>query len=82
MATSCDHVDHVRTQLPYALVVGVVSLICGEVATGFGLYPAWVGLIVGAVVLVVIVRFVGKPVPETTLGEPMPAPSGPSPEEE
>lgn len=69
MATSCDHVDHVRTQLPYALVVGIVSLLCGEVATGFGLYPAWVGLIVGAVALVLIVRFFGKPVPETSLVE-------------
>ncbi len=69
MATSCDHVDHVRTQLPYALLVGVVSLICGEIATGLGLYPAWVGLIIGAGVLFAIVHFVGKPVPETSLSE-------------
>lgn len=27
MATSCDHIDHVNTQLPYALVSGVISLI-------------------------------------------------------
>ena len=67
MASSCDHVDHVRTQLPYALVVGAVSLVFGEVATGFGLYPAWVGLILGAAALVAIVRIFGKPVPETTL---------------
>ena len=26
MATSCDHMDHVRTQLPYALLVGFVRL--------------------------------------------------------
>ena len=74
MASSCDHVDHVRTQLPYALLVGVVSLICGEVATGFGIYPAWAGLIVGAVVLVIVVRVFGKPVPETSL-----LPAGASP---
>ena len=29
MATQCDHVTHVRTQLPYALLVGGVSFFCG-----------------------------------------------------
>lgn len=62
MAASCDHVDHVRTQLPYALTVGVVALVFGELATGLGLYPAWVGMAVSLVVLLAIVRFVGRPV--------------------
>lgn len=64
MASSCDHVDHVRTQLPYAMVVGLVSLVVGELGTAAGLYPAWVGLLLGAVALVLIVRLLGKPVPE------------------
>jgi Na+/H+ antiporter NhaC len=62
MASSCDHIDHVRTQLPYALVVGVVGLLAGNLATGMGIWPAWVGLLVGAFVLAGIVFLVGKKV--------------------
>lgn len=69
MASSCDHVDHVRTQLPYALLVGGVSLVCGELATGYGLYPAWMGLVVGAVVLAAIVLRWGREVPEVEASE-------------
>ena len=70
MASSCDHVDHVRTQLPYALTVGFVSLIFGDVATGFGLYPPWVGLLIGLAVLVGWLRFVGRAVPDHRPEEP------------
>ena len=64
MASSCDHTDHVRTQLPYALTVGGVSLLVGELGVGFGLYPAWFGLLLGVVVLAAVVRFVGRVVPD------------------
>src|SRR5690606_19523954 len=37
MATSCDHIDHVRTQLPYAVLVAVVAMSVGDIATAFGL---------------------------------------------
>ncbi|HJL15722.1 MAG TPA: Na+/H+ antiporter NhaC family protein [Sandaracinaceae bacterium LLY-WYZ-13_1] len=60
MATSCDHVDHVRTQLPYALAVGVVSLLVGELATGAGLWGPALALPIGAALLVVLVRFAGR----------------------
>ncbi|MCA9606183.1 MAG: hypothetical protein KC619_11340 [Myxococcales bacterium] len=62
MASSCDHVDHVRTQLPYALAVGGVSLVVGELATGLGLWGPWVALLLGTLALAGIVRFAGKPV--------------------
>jgi Na+/H+ antiporter NhaC len=64
MASSCDHVDHVRTQLPYALLVGTVCILVCELPTGFGLYPPWVALLLGAITLVAIVTFVGKKVPD------------------
>jgi Na+/H+ antiporter NhaC len=28
MAAATDHIDHVRTQLPYALTAGAVAVIC------------------------------------------------------
>jgi hypothetical protein len=33
MASGCDHVEHVRTQLPYALVVGTVAVLIGTLPT-------------------------------------------------
>jgi Na+/H+ antiporter NhaC len=63
-----DHIDHVRTQMPYALVVGGVAWLIGDVATGFGL-PVWIALLLGVVALGAIVRLVGKPTPAYR-GEP------------
>jgi len=51
MATGCDHIAHVRTQLPYALSVGALALIVGCLGTGLGL-PAWLALAIGASLLV------------------------------
>ena len=62
MATSCDHMDHVRTQLPYALLVGAVSLICAELPVAAGWYGPWVGLLVGAVVMLSVFELVSRPV--------------------
>ncbi|HEV2146455.1 MAG TPA: Na+/H+ antiporter NhaC family protein [Longimicrobiaceae bacterium] len=66
MASACDHMDHVRTQLPYALVVALVGMAVGDVPTAYGLSP-WVSLAVGAVILVLVVRFVGRPTDVGTL---------------
>ena len=61
LASQCDHIDHVRTQLPYALTVGVVALLLGTLPTGYDA-PWWVMMPVCAAVLLAIVWFVGKPV--------------------
>ncbi|MEM7135023.1 MAG: Na+/H+ antiporter NhaC family protein [Myxococcota bacterium] len=52
MAASCDHMDHVRTQLPYALAVGGVSLLCAEIPVASGWYGPSAGLAVGALVMI------------------------------
>ena len=62
MASSCDHIDHVRTQLPYALLVGGVAILVGTLPVGFGL-PWWVGMGGAAIILFGVIRYVGKPVP-------------------
>ena len=36
LASNCNHIDHVRTQLPYALVVGSVSAVAGGISTALG----------------------------------------------
>ncbi|MFW6050648.1 MAG: Na+/H+ antiporter NhaC family protein [Myxococcota bacterium] len=60
LAASCDHVDHVRTQLPYALSVGAVAVVVGELAVGFRWYPPWVGLGLGAALLLGLLRWRGR----------------------
>ncbi|MFN3597930.1 MAG: Na+/H+ antiporter NhaC family protein, partial [Rubricoccaceae bacterium] len=72
LASQCDHIDHVRTQLPYALTVGGVALLLGTLPTAF-FVPWWVMLPVCAAVLWLVVRFVGKPV-ETAAPEPASVP--------
>jgi len=62
MATSCDHMDHVRTQLPYALLIGGVSLLCAELPVAAGWYGPWVGLLVGAVVMIAAFELLSRPV--------------------
>ncbi|MEM7054825.1 MAG: hypothetical protein AAF446_09800, partial [Pseudomonadota bacterium] len=59
----CDHIEHVRTQLPYALLAGGAALLLGAIPTGFGV-PWWVCLPSAAVVLVVIMRILGRTVNE------------------
>lgn len=61
MASGSDHIDHVRTQLPYALLVGGVGLLVGTVPTGFG-FPWWLSLVLGVAVLIVAHRYLAKAV--------------------
>ncbi len=62
-AAGCDHVDHVRTQLPYALVVAVVAMLLGDLGTAFGL-PNIVALLGGLAVLYLFLKFFGTDIPE------------------
>ena len=61
MSSGCDHVDHVRTQLPYALTVAAAAVLTGYLPVAAGL-PVWAGLLLGIAVLGCVVRFIGKPV--------------------
>jgi len=63
MASGCDHVDHVRTQLPYALMVAVVGMVVGDVPTAYGV-SHWIVLPLGAAVIWGIVMVFGGKVEE------------------
>ncbi len=63
MASGSDHIDHVRTQLPYALLVGAVGLGMGTIPAGFGV-PWWLSLVLGAGVLFGVHRVLGREVDE------------------
>lgn len=61
MASACDHIDHVRTQLPYAVLAAVVGMLVGDIPTAYGVSP-WISIAVGTVILILVMRFVGKKV--------------------
>ncbi|MCW8813803.1 MAG: Na+/H+ antiporter NhaC family protein [Chlorobium sp.] len=59
MASGCDHIDHVRTQLTYAISVSIVTMLIGDILTAFGLSP-YIALILIAAVLLGIIFLWGK----------------------
>ena len=59
MASGCDHIDHVRTQLTYAITVGIVTMLVGDILTAFGLSP-YIALLLIAAVLIGIIYVWGK----------------------
>ncbi len=60
MASACDHVDHVRTQLPYALTVALVGMAVGDLPTAYGMSP-FISLPLGIAILALLLRFLGTP---------------------
>ncbi len=63
LSSGCDHVEHVRTQLPYALLVGLTTLFACSLPVALGM-PWWLGLMIGVLILAVLLRAFGS-VPST-----------------
>ena len=59
MASGCDLMDHVKTQMPYALIAGSTALFAGTLPAGFGV-PWWILLGFGFVILFIIINTYGK----------------------
>ncbi|MEO1201792.1 MAG: Na+/H+ antiporter NhaC family protein, partial [Pseudomonadota bacterium] len=59
VASGCNHIEHVRTQLPYALTVGAVAIFIGTIPGGFGFSP-WLSMLVGLAILTALLRYAGK----------------------
>jgi Na+/H+ antiporter NhaC len=57
-ASGCDHVDHVRTQMPYALIVAAVGMLVGDIATAYGL-NVWIAIALGMILLYGFLRVRG-----------------------
>ena len=54
-ASSSDHIDHVKTQIPYSLTVGIISMFVGYIGVGIGL---------SLVIIFFIIYLLGKPIIE------------------
>jgi len=60
LATSCPHIEHVRTQLPYALTTGAIAILLGTLPASYGISP-WILFPVGIGGLYLVIHFLGKP---------------------
>jgi len=59
VSSAADHIDHVRTQIPYAVTTALTALLCGYTLTSRGI-PAYVALGLGIAVLLLVHRFIGR----------------------
>ncbi|QEK12814.1 Na+/H+ antiporter NhaC family protein [Crassaminicella thermophila] len=66
MGAACDHIEHTKTQLFYALSVAAVSVIFGYIPAGLGL-PVYIVLPIALGSIVAIVYFFGKSVKDVQL---------------
>ena len=59
-ASRCKHIEHVRTQAPYALVTAFVAICAAYLPVALWGANPFVCLGIGALLLILIVRFVGR----------------------
>lgn len=67
MASSADHIDHVRTQIPYALLAAVTGVALGEVPSAFGMSPLF-GIITGIILMALFLYVFGNRVDDPGAG--------------
>ena len=59
LASKCNHIDHVKTQMPYAITVGITTLLLGYLPIGFGFNP-FISLLIISLVIFLIIKYVAK----------------------
>lgn len=63
---SCDHIEHVRTQLWYALFVAGVTVVFGYIPAGLGVSP-WICIPIATAVIIAVLMIFGKRVPDAVV---------------
>jgi len=61
MGAGCNHIDHVRTQMPYALFVGSIAILFGYIPAGMGL-PIYLIMPLAFVAMFIGIQILGKSV--------------------
>ncbi|MBM66466.1 MAG: sodium:proton antiporter [Myxococcales bacterium] len=80
LASKCSLDEHVRTQLPYALLAMVIALLIGYIPAGLGWYGPWAAIPAGLLVLGGSYWLISQPIEDAdseTLEAPGPAASHP-----
>lgn len=68
MGSACDHIEHTKTQLFYAITVAAISIFFGYIPVGLGI-SIYVALPISLVAIVVAVQLFGKSVKNIELEE-------------
>ncbi|MCI6994845.1 MAG: Na+/H+ antiporter NhaC family protein [Methanobrevibacter sp.] len=61
MGTSCNHIDHVQTQIYYAVFVACVAIFIGYIPAGLGI-PWFISVPIGVVVMYIGLKVLGEKV--------------------
>ncbi len=61
MGAGCSHIDYVKTQMPYALFVAIVTVLFGYIPAGLGL-PIYLVLPIVLIAIFIGVQILGKKV--------------------
>lgn len=60
IACELDPLDHVQTQIPYALIAATLAVVIGFIPAGLGI-PGWISLIIGGIILFALPRIFKNP---------------------
>ena len=60
MSSACDHMDHVRTQAPYAILVAGTGIVVGDLGTALLGIPLWGSYLAGATILLLVLHLAGR----------------------
>ncbi|MDD3402050.1 MAG: Na+/H+ antiporter NhaC family protein [Hespellia sp.] len=61
IGSGCNNMDHVKTQIPYAVMSAIVAVVCGTIPAAFGVSPI-ISILCGIAACFVIMRVIGKKV--------------------
>lgn len=61
MASASDHIDHVKTQMPYAITCALLAVIFGYIPAAYNVHPL-ISLVLAIAAAFAIIRFIGKKV--------------------
>ncbi|MCF7886761.1 MAG: Na+/H+ antiporter NhaC family protein, partial [Candidatus Marinimicrobia bacterium] len=59
MASGSDHIDHVKTQIPYAIFAGIIAICFGFLPAGFKIYNPLL-ILAGLILIILVIIFYGK----------------------
>lgn len=62
LSSSCNHIEHVRTQLPYALIVGFFAIIGGVLPAAYGI-PFYILFPLTILIMFFTIKGLGKKLP-------------------
>ncbi len=74
VSAASDHLDHVKTQIPYALFTMAAAIVIGYIPAAAGIHPAWSIMVGAAALLAGLLLFGRRAGDDLPPGDPIAAP--------